>query len=210
MVFPLHIIPHRFTTATETRTYRLRSSENSIQLTAQWNQTNQNPSLTYVAQLTTAGSQPPRHLQRMTSVTLKKNYRGVQSLQQFYSGGPYTVSSDGSFIACACNDTITIVDSSNASIKSTIEGDSEPVTAIALSPDDKFLFSASHSRQIRLFSGSDDATVRVWDLTSKKCIATLERHRSTVTSIAITEDGWTLLSGGRDQACLNYLCFDVD
>nr|XP_043621391.1 transducin beta-like protein 3 [Erigeron canadensis] len=210
----------------------------------------------------------------MASVTLKKNYRCVQSLQQFYSGGPYAVSSDGSFIACACNDTITIVDSSNASIKSTIEGDSETVTALALSPDDKFLFSASHSRQIivwelsslkklrswkghegfvmsmachasggllatagtngkvlvwdvdggfcthhfkghtgvvnsvifhpdparlHLFSSSDDTTVRVWDLTSKKCLATLERHRSTVTSIAITEDGWTLLSGGRDQ-----------
>lgn len=95
----------------------------------------------------------------MTSVALKKNYRCVQSLQQFYSGGPYTVSSDGSFIACACNDTITIVDSSNASIKSTIEGDSEPVTALTLSPDDKFLFSASHSRQIR-----------VWDLSSLKCL----------------------------------------
>ncbi|KAF5810790.1 putative transcription factor WD40-like family [Helianthus annuus] len=95
----------------------------------------------------------------MASVTLKKNYRCVQSLQQFYSGGPYAVSSDGSFIACACNDTITIVDSSNASIKSTIEGDSESVTAIALSHDDKFLFSASHSRQISM-----------WDLSSLKCL----------------------------------------
>lgn len=95
----------------------------------------------------------------MASVTLKKNYRCVQSLKQFYSGGPYAVSSDGSFISCACNDTITIVDSSNASVKSTIEGDSEPVTALALSPDDKFLFSASHSRQIR-----------VWDLESLKCL----------------------------------------
>nr|GEV76421.1 transducin beta-like protein 3 [Tanacetum cinerariifolium] len=210
----------------------------------------------------------------MSFPTHKENYKCVQSLQQFYSGGPYTVSSDGKFIACACNDIITIVDSSNASIKSTIEGDSEAVTALALSPDDKFLFSASHSRQIRvwdlatlkclrswkghtgpvmgmachasggllatagadgkvlvwdvdggfcthffkghkgvvncvtfhpdpthllLFSGSDDTTARVWDLTSKKCVATLERHRSSVTSVAITEDGWTLLSGGRDQ-----------
>ncbi|KAJ0805233.1 putative transcription factor WD40-like family [Helianthus annuus] len=48
-------------------------------------------------------------------------------------------------------------ESSNASIKSTIEGDSESVTAIALSHDDKFLFSASHSRQISM-----------WDLSSLK------------------------------------------
>ncbi|KAF5813013.1 putative transcription factor WD40-like family [Helianthus annuus] len=50
-------------------------------------------------------------------------------------------------------------ESSNASIKSTIEGDSESVTAIALSHDDKFLFSASHSRQISM-----------WDLSSLKCL----------------------------------------
>lgn len=210
----------------------------------------------------------------MVTTSFKKNYRCVPSLQQFYTGGPFVVSSDGSFIACACDDKIKIVDSSNASIKSTIEGDSQIVTALALSPDDKFLFSASHSRQIMvwdlstskcvkswkghegpamgmacdasggllatagadrkvlvwdveggfcthffkghkgvvttilfhpdpnhllLFSGSDDASVRVWDLVSKKCLAVLAKHFSTVTSLTISENGWTLLSAGRDK-----------
>lgn len=94
-----------------------------------------------------------------SAVTQKKNYRSFRALQQFYTGGPYAVSSDGSFIVCACDDTIKIVDSSNAAVKSTIEGDSEPVTALFLSPDDNFLFSSSHSRQIR-----------VWDLSSLKCL----------------------------------------
>ncbi|XP_021899650.1 transducin beta-like protein 3 [Carica papaya] len=211
----------------------------------------------------------------MASHSLKKNYRCVPSLQQFYSGGPFAVSSTGSFIACACGgDSIKIVDSSNASIKSTIDCDSDTITALALSPNDKLLFSSGHSRQIRvwdletlkcvrswkghdgpvmgmachasggllatagadrkvlvwdvdggfcthffkghkgvvssimfhpdpskilLFSGSDDATIRVWDLLSKKCLATLERHFSTVTALAVSEDGWTLLSAGRDK-----------
>lgn len=208
----------------------------------------------------------------------KKSYKCVTSVERFYSGGPYGVSSDGSFIVCACSDTINIVDLSNAVIKSTIEGDSEPVTALALSPDDNFLFSASHSRLIRvwdlstlqclrswkkghegpvtgmacdasgrllatsgadgkvcvwdvneglcthhfeghrgvvtsimfhpdpervqLFSGGDDGSVRVWDLTQKtkeKCLATLQKHRSTITSMAISDDGWTLISAGRDK-----------
>uniref|UniRef100_A0A803LHY9 RNase H type-1 domain-containing protein n=1 Tax=Chenopodium quinoa TaxID=63459 RepID=A0A803LHY9_CHEQI len=85
----------------------------------------------------------------MAALSYKKSYRTTQSLQQFYTGGPFTVSSDGTFLVCTCDDSIKIVDSSNASIKSTIEGDSEPITALALSPNDKFLFSASHSRQIR-------------------------------------------------------------
>lgn len=69
------------------------------------------------------------------------------------------VSSDGSFIACACGESINIVDSSNASIKSTIEGGSDTITALALSPDDKLLFSSGHSREIR-----------VWDLSTLKCL----------------------------------------
>ncbi|KAK6936527.1 WD40 repeat [Dillenia turbinata] len=196
----------------------------------------------------------------MTSVSLKKNYKCVPSLQQFYTGGPYVVSSDGSFLVCACDEAIKVVDCSNSSIISTIEGDEERATALVLSPDDKLLFSTSHSRQIRvwdlstlkclrswkghegpvlgmacdasggllatagsdrkvlvwdvdggfcthffkghkgivttimfhpdpnrllLFSGSDDASVRVWDLMSKKCVATLEKHFSAVTSLSV-------------------------
>ncbi|XP_027329548.1 transducin beta-like protein 3 [Abrus precatorius] len=217
----------------------------------------------------------------MESLRLKTNYRCVPALQQFYAGGAFVVSSDASFIACACADSINIVDSANASIRSTLDGDSEPVTALALSPNDRFLFSSSHTRQIRvwdlstlkcvrswkghdgpvmcmtchpsggllatggadrkvlvwdvdggycthyfkghggvvscvmfhpdpekqlLFSGSDDggdhATVRVWDVSKtkrKNCIATLDNHRSAVTSMALSEDGWTLLSAGRDK-----------
>ncbi|XP_010453841.1 PREDICTED: transducin beta-like protein 3 [Camelina sativa] len=214
----------------------------------------------------------------MAPHSLKKNYKCSRSLKQFYGGGPFIVSSDGSFIVCACGDAINIVDSLDSSVKSTIEGDSDTLTALALSPDDKFLFSAGHSRQIRvwdletlkcirswkghegpvmgmachasggvlatagadrkvlvwdvdggfcthyfkghkgvvssilfhpdankniLISGSDDSTVRVWDLmaknTEKKCLAILDKHFSAVTSIALSEDGLTLFSAGRDK-----------
>ena len=95
----------------------------------------------------------------MASLTLKRNYRCVPALQQFYTGGPFAVSSDGSFIVCACAESIKIVESANASIRSTIETDSESVTALVLSPNDQLLFSSSHSRQIR-----------VWDLSTLKCV----------------------------------------
>ncbi|RYR77503.1 hypothetical protein Ahy_A01g001990 isoform B [Arachis hypogaea] len=229
----------------------------------------------------------------MEPLKLKANYRCVPALQQFYAGGAYAVSSDASFIVCASADSINIVDSATSSIRSTLDGDSESVTALTLSPDDKLLFSSSHSRQIRvwdlstlkcvrswkghdgpvmcmachpsggllatggadrkvlvwdvdggycthyfkghggvvscimfhpdpekqlLFSGSDDggdhATLRVWDVSKtkkKNCIATLDNHRSAVTSLAVSEDGWTLLSAGRDKAysneTLSYILF---
>lgn len=70
-----------------------------------------------------------------------------------------------------------------------------------------FSFTFVISLTFQLFSGSDDATVRVWNLNSeterksKKCLAVLEKHFSTVTSLAVSDNGWTLLSAGRDKAC---------
>ncbi|OMO84994.1 hypothetical protein CCACVL1_10485 [Corchorus capsularis] len=216
----------------------------------------------------------------METEELKRNYRCFKSLQQFYSGGPFAVSSDGSFIACACGEFIKIVDSLNASTKTTIEAESGTITALALRPDDKLLFSAGHCgrsglikvwdletfkclrswkghdspimgmachgsggllatsgadwkvlvwdvdggfcthhfkghkgvatsvmfhpdvNKTLLFSGSDDATIRIWDLLANKCVATLGKHFSAVSSMAISEDGWTLLTAGRDKVVI--------
>ena len=59
-----------------------------------------------------------------------------------------------------------------------------------------------HPRQLQLVSAGDDAEVRVWDLVSKGCAAVLRGHYSAVTALAISPDGWTLLSGGRDSVVL--------
>lgn len=110
---------------------------------------------------------------KMASVSLKKSYKCMQSLQQFYTGGPYAVASDESFLVCACDEKIKIVDLSNASIKSTIEGDSEAVTALALSPNNNILFSASHSRQIRVWNLSTLECIRSWKVIILKFLALL-------------------------------------
>lgn len=55
---------------------------------------------------------------------------------------------------------------------------------------------------LQLVSGSEDATVRVWDLNKKKCISVLDKHFSAVTSLAISVDTHVLLTSGRDKVCL--------
>jgi U3 small nucleolar RNA-associated protein 13 len=101
----------------------------------------------------------------------KKNYRCDRSLQQFYTGGPFAVGSGGApggegeaeaeaFLACACGSELRVVSAADASaIGEPIDGDTEAVTALALSPDSRLLFAAGHSRLIR-----------VWDLASRTCI----------------------------------------
>jgi U3 small nucleolar RNA-associated protein 13 len=52
---------------------------------------------------------------------------------------------------------------------------------------------------LQLFSGSEDGTVRVWNLETKKCVSVLKEHFSTVTSLTMSDDGQTLLCAGRDK-----------
>ncbi|KAJ0039122.1 hypothetical protein Pint_22236 [Pistacia integerrima] len=132
----------------------------------------------------------------MASLALKKNYRCEPILRQFYGGGPVVVSSDGSFMVCSCGDSINIVDSSNASIKSTIEADSDTITALALSPNDKLLFSSGHSRQIK-----------VWDLSTLKCLRTWKGHDGPVIGMACHASGGLLATAGADR---KVLVWDVD
>ncbi|KAI3918510.1 hypothetical protein MKX01_041830 [Papaver californicum] len=125
----------------------------------------------------------------MATTSYKKNYRCVPSLEQFYSqGSAFVVSSDGTFLACGCDDKIKIVDSSNSSIIKTLEGDSERVTSLTLSPNDKFLFSASSSRLIT-----------VWDLSTSKPLRQWKGHEGSVRGMACDASGGILATAGEDR-----------
>ena len=55
------------------------------------------------------------------------------------------------------------------------------------------------TRPPRLVSASDDCRVRVWDLNTRKSLLVLDGHSSVVRGLAVTGDGKTLVSGGRDS-----------
>ena len=48
-------------------------------------------------------------------------------------------------------------------------------------------------------SGSDDRTVRVWDLAVGLCTAKLKGHTGNVRSVAVSADGRTAVSGSDDE-----------
>jgi GTPase SAR1 family protein/DNA-directed RNA polymerase subunit RPC12/RpoP len=63
------------------------------------------------------------------------------------------------------------------------------VSTLAVSPDGKWVAS-----------GSDDQTVKIWDLETGYCRATMKGHTDRVESVAITPDGRRVLSGSPDQS----------
>jgi WD40 repeat protein len=70
----------------------------------------------------------------------------------------------------------------------TLAGHTGDLTSVAWSPDGK-----------QLASGSDDNTVKIWDLASRQNIATFTGHRNKVVSVAWSPDGEKVVSGSWDR-----------
>ena len=69
----------------------------------------------------------------------------------------------------------------------TLEGHSDYVHSVSLSPDGT-----------KVASGSGDKTVKLWDVTSGECLQTLEGHSVFVNSVSFSPDGTKLASGSSD------------
>ena len=61
------------------------------------------------------------------------------------------------------------------------------IGAVAISPEGD-----------RVFTGSSDRTIRIWDSASGDVLLILHGHRAEITDLAITPDGRRLLSASRD------------
>ena len=51
-------------------------------------------------------------------------------------------------------------------------------------------------------SGSDDKTIKTWDITSGSCLSTLRGHTDFVTSVCFSPDGSKIVSGSEDKTIL--------
>jgi WD40 repeat protein/serine/threonine protein kinase len=69
----------------------------------------------------------------------------------------------------------------------TFKGHSAGITAVAITPNGRFAVS-----------GSNDATLRMWDLITAKCTRIFKGHKKSITATVISPDGRFVVSGSED------------
>jgi WD40 repeat protein len=74
------------------------------------------------------------------------------------------------------------------SLANTLNGHSKRVSSIAMTPDGQLIAS-----------GSEDKTIKLWNLRTGKLLRTLSGHSEGIRSVAISPDGKLLASGGDDK-----------
>jgi WD40 repeat protein len=75
----------------------------------------------------------------------------------------------------------------------TLTGHEDPVRSVTISPDGQ-----------TLASGSEDNTIKLWNVKTGDLLCTLSGHESSVSSVAISPDGQTVASGSFDNTISNY------
>jgi WD40 repeat protein len=113
------------------------------------------------------------------------------------------LSPSGRLLAIAGGSQIVLWDLQDGRVRSQLSGHGGMISALAFSPDERSLASASHDRSVRLWRAGDDAAALASPL-----LARVPAHPDHVTSVAFSPDGAMLATGGADRTVRVWRTFD--
>ncbi|KAF2645458.1 WD40 repeat-like protein [Massarina eburnea CBS 473.64] len=128
---------------------------------------------------------------------VKTTYAVERTLQPIYAGGSIALSEDGRILAACLGEDALLTDLTSGKELGRIEGDGEPITALALTPSASHLIICSRSMSMRIYSiAPSDAEDSPLEL---ELLRSLRPHTSPVVTLAVDETGTLLATGSADS-----------
>ena len=98
------------------------------------------------------------------------------------------MSPDGALVATACVEAVNIVEVATGKVVHCLEGDTEPITALAWSKDARRVFTASRSMRCS-----------VWDATTGESVRTFKAHSTPILHMGVDPTGALLVTTSADR-----------
>jgi len=134
------------------------------------------------------GNGSPMHLFDLSTGNCLRTFEGWEpSWVQGWAEASLKLSVDGQWALSVSGKDLELWEVAADRCVRTLEGHTDEVNSVAITPDGRCGLS-----------GSDDKTVRLWDLSTGNCLQILAGHTERVTSVAISPDGRWGLSGSSD------------
>ncbi len=146
-----------------------------------------------VAQLLAAQQQQQASTSSTSSAStpsnrLKTSFEKRRAFEPFYTGGATALTPDGTLLFAALNEDVSVVHVATGNIVQRIDGDTEEITALAVSPDGAHLIVTSRSLSLRIFSLPECTLVRTVP----------KAHASQVNLMCVDPTSTLLATGGSD------------
>ncbi|WPH03642.1 small nucleolar ribonucleoprotein-like protein complex subunit [Acrodontium crateriforme] len=125
----------------------------------------------------------------------KTTFDPTRVIQPIYTGGTVALSQDGRVLATCLGEEALLTDLETGRHLARIEGDGEPLTTLALSPDGSFLAVCSRSLAMRiyvLYANEERTEINA------KLLRTLKPHAAPVVVVAVDSTSSLLATGGAD------------
>ncbi|KAK0325987.1 U3 small nucleolar RNA-associated protein 13 [Friedmanniomyces endolithicus] len=126
----------------------------------------------------------------------KTTFEPARVIQPFYTGGAVALSEDGKLLASTLGEEALITSLDTGATLARIEGDGEPITTLALTPDASYLVTCSRSLSMRVFALQSPEKLEL--AVTAKVLRTVKPHTTPVVTVAVDSTSSLLATGAAD------------